>query len=166
MNNYMEIKWITWKNGQIFRKVQSFLNQKEIEIMNKLITSIEIEAVIKNLPQKQNPRSTWLHRRILSNTQRRANAYPSKTLSKKNCRGKNTSKHILQVQHHSDTKPDKDNTKKQNYKAISLMNIAEKVLNKFQPTKFSHTSKSSYTTIKLGLFQECKCSSKYTNPSK
>ena len=43
------------------------LDQEEIEIMNKLITSIEIEAVIKNLPEKQNPRSTWLHRRILSN---------------------------------------------------------------------------------------------------
>ena len=23
MNNYMAIKWITWKNGQILRKVQS-----------------------------------------------------------------------------------------------------------------------------------------------
>ena len=29
------------------------LNQEEIEIMNKPITSTEIEAVIKNLPKKQ-----------------------------------------------------------------------------------------------------------------
>ena len=39
----------------------------------------------------------------LSNIQRRANAYPSKTLSK-NCRGRNTSKLILQGHHHPDTK--------------------------------------------------------------
>ena len=43
------------------------LNQEEIEIMNNPITSTEIEAVIKNLPKKQNPRTIWLHRRILSN---------------------------------------------------------------------------------------------------
>ena len=40
------------------------LNQEEIEISN-LITSAESEAVIKNLPKKENPRTRWLHRRIL-----------------------------------------------------------------------------------------------------
>ena len=70
------------------------LNQEEIEIMNNPITSTEIEAVRKNVPKKQKPRTRWLHRRILSNIQRQANAYPSKTLSK-NCRGRNTSKLIL-----------------------------------------------------------------------
>ena len=33
------------------------LNQEEIEIMNNPITSTEIEAVIKNLPQNQSPGS-------------------------------------------------------------------------------------------------------------
>ena len=55
------------------------LNQEEIEVMNNPITSTEIEAVIKKSPKKQKPRTRWLHRRILSNTQRRANGYP-KTL--------------------------------------------------------------------------------------
>ena len=32
------------------------LNQEETEIMNKLITSIEIETVIKTLPKNKNPR--------------------------------------------------------------------------------------------------------------
>ena len=41
------------------------LNQEEMEIMNNSITSTEIEAVIKNLPKKQKPRTKWLHRRIL-----------------------------------------------------------------------------------------------------
>ena len=43
------------------------LNQEEIEIMNNPITSTKIEAVIKNLPKKQKPRTRRLHRRILSN---------------------------------------------------------------------------------------------------
>ena len=42
-------------------------NQEEIEIINSPITSTEIEAVIKNLPKTQKPRTRWLHRRILSN---------------------------------------------------------------------------------------------------
>ena len=33
------------------------LNQEEIEIMNNPITGTEIEAVIKNLPKKQKPRT-------------------------------------------------------------------------------------------------------------
>ena len=36
------------------------LNQEEIEYMNRPITSIEIETVIKNLPTKS--RTRWLHR--------------------------------------------------------------------------------------------------------
>ena len=42
------------------------LNQEEVEIMNNPVTSTEIEAVIKNLPKKQKPKTRWLHR-ILSN---------------------------------------------------------------------------------------------------
>ena len=42
------------------------LNQEEIEIMNILDTSTEIETVIK-ISKKRKPRTRWLHRRILSN---------------------------------------------------------------------------------------------------
>ena len=42
------------------------------------------------------------------------------------------------------------------------MNIDAKILNKIL-AEFSNTSKSSYTMIKLGLFQECKDSSIYAN---
>ena len=62
-------------------------------------------------------------------------------------------------------KPDKDNTQKENYRPISLMNIHGKILKNFYQTEFSNTLKSSYTMIKLGLFQECKDSSVYANQS-
>ena len=41
------------------------LNQEEIETMNSIITSTEVEAVIKNLPKNKSPGPDRLHRRIL-----------------------------------------------------------------------------------------------------
>ena len=54
------------------------LNQEEIAIMNNPITSTETEAVNKNLPKNKSPGPDGF-----TQHQRRANAYSSKTLSKK-----------------------------------------------------------------------------------
>ena len=37
------------------------LNQEEIENLNRPITSMEIETVMRNLPANKKPRSRWLH---------------------------------------------------------------------------------------------------------
>ena len=43
------------------------LNQKEIEYMNRLITSNKIKSIIKKTSNKQKSRIRWLHRWILPN---------------------------------------------------------------------------------------------------
>ena len=58
-------------------------------------------------------------------------------------------------------KPDKDNTKEENYKPISLMIIDAKSLNKILANRIQQHIKSLYTMIKLGLSQGCKDSSIY-----
>ena len=48
----MPIKWTTWKKWTNFLEKYNFpkLNQEEIENLNRRITSMEIETVIRNLP--------------------------------------------------------------------------------------------------------------------
>ena len=60
-------------------------------------------------------------------------------------------------------KPDKDNTKKENYRPISLINIDAKILNKILANRIQQHIKSSYIMIKLGLLEGCKDSSIYRN---
>ena len=93
------------------------LNQEEREIMNNPVTSTEIEAVIKNLPKNKTPGPDGFTGEFYQ-TLRRANVYPSKTLSK-NCRGRNTPKFILQGHHHPVTKTRQRQHKKRKLQANS-----------------------------------------------
>ena len=78
------------------------LNQEDIEIMNNPITSTEIEAVIKNLSKNRSPGSDGFTAEFYQTF--RQKLMPILLKLSKNCRGRNTSKLILQVHHHSDTK--------------------------------------------------------------
>ena len=57
------------------------LNQEETEITNNSITSTEIETVIKKISQKTKAQDQMASQ-VIPSKFRRANIYPSKTLSK------------------------------------------------------------------------------------
>ena len=59
-------------------------------------------------------------------------------------------------------KPDKDTTKKENYRPITLVNIDAKILNKILANRMQH---GSYTMVKWDLPQGCKDSSIHANQS-
>ena len=77
-------------------------------------------------------------------------------LFQKNHRRRNTSKLILQGHYHSDTKTRQRQHKKENYRPMSLMDIDARILNKILANRIQQYVKSSYSMIKLGLFQGCK----------
>ena len=105
------------------------LDQEEIEIMSNPITSTEIEAVIKNLPKNKSPGPDGFTGELYQTL--RVELMPLLKFFQKIAE-----EGTLPNSFHEATiilvpKPDKGNTKKENYRPISLMNIDAKILKKF-----------------------------------
>ena len=126
------------------------LNEEEAESLNRPITADEIEAVIKKLPTPKRPGpvgstgefykaikeevTTLLHRlfKKIQTDGRLPNSFYEAS--------------IILI-----SKPDKDTTKKENFRPISLMNIDAKILNKILANHIQQYNKKIIHHDKVGF---------------
>ena len=136
-----------------------------MENMNRPITSTEIETLIKNLPANKSPGPDGFTGKFYQTFREEITPILLK-LFQTFAEGQTFQNSVWEANITLITKPDKDITKKENYRSISsMMNIDAKILNKILATKANNTLKGSFTMIRWGLSQGCKDTSIYANQS-
>ena len=138
------------------------LSQEEIENLSRPITSMEIEAVIKNLPTNKSPGPDGFTRRFYQKLrEEQTHILLFQKMAKEGKIPDSFYEAIITLI----PKPDKDATKKENYRPKSLMNIDAKILSKILAKRIKKHIKKITHMSKWALSQGCKDSSTLANQS-
>ena len=140
------------------------LNQEETENLNRPITSTEIETVIRNRSTSKSPGPDSITAEFYQKFREELTPILLK-LFQKIAEDGELPNSFYEVTITLIQKPDKDATKKDNYRPILLMNIDAKILNKILQTESNNILKRSYITTKWALFLGCKDSKISANQS-
>ena len=138
------------------------LNQEGTEIMNKPITNTEIEIVIKNLPQNKSPGPNGFTGEFYQTFREELMCIFLK-LFRKIVEERRLPNSFYEATIILIPKPDKDNTKKENYRQVSLIYIDAKILNKILANriqqhikKLIHHDQVRFIPGMQGFFTICK----------
>ena len=143
MNNYMPTNLAIWKKWTIFQNLPK-LKQEETAQLNRPLTRNDIEDVIKTLPTNKNPGPGGFTGEFYQTYKEEFIPILLKLFQK-------VEEVTLPKTFYDATitlipKPDKNTTKKENYRPISLMNIDAKILNKISAHRIQQCIKKVTTT--------------------
>ena len=124
------------------------LNQEEIENINRPNTSMEIKTVIKNLPTSKSPGPDGFTAEFYQKFREELTLILLKLFQEDKLPNLFYEATITLI-----PKSDKDDTKKENYRPISLMNIDAKILNKILTNRIQQHIKKIIHHDQVGFIQ-------------